>query len=141
MGEWAAFQVISSTLFHLTVRIAPVFSANLIHTMPTENLVDKRMCKFKNRGKDFMVCFNSLLKLFLSPLLKLYFANFAPSLKKMRERRVAECVELRKAQKVESILKRRNISSQPDEEPLSPDYDIDNEEVVVSLLSQRFMNP
>lgn len=51
----------------------------------------------------------------------------------MRERRAAECVELRKAQRVESILKRRNISSQPDEEPLSPEYTTDNQEVVALL--------
>uniref|UniRef100_A0A673HME4 Importin subunit alpha n=1 Tax=Sinocyclocheilus rhinocerous TaxID=307959 RepID=A0A673HME4_9TELE len=46
--------------------------------MPTENLTDKRMSKFKNKGKE-------------------------PT--------VSCCVELRKAQRVESILKRRNISS------------------------------
>lgn len=51
----------------------------------------------------------------------------------MRERRVAECVELRKAQRVESILKRRNISSQADEEPLSPEYNTDNQQVVALL--------
>ncbi|MCJ8742475.1 hypothetical protein PDJAM_G00082510 [Pangasius djambal] len=82
---------------------------NLIHTMPTENLVDKRMCKFKNRGKDSM---------------------------KLRERRVAECVELRKAQRVESILKRRNISSQPDEEPLSPEYNTDNQQVISATIQE-----
>lgn len=51
----------------------------------------------------------------------------------MRERRVAECVELRKAQRVESILKKRNITSQADDEPLSPEYNTDNQQVVASL--------
>lgn len=46
---------------------------------------------------------------------------------------MAECVELRKAQRVESILKRRNISSQPDDEPLSPEYNTDNQVVVDSF--------
>lgn len=47
----------------------------------------------------------------------------------MRDRRIAECVELRKAHRVESILKRRNISSLGDEEPLSPEFNTDNEQV------------
>ncbi|XP_017345396.1 importin subunit alpha-8 [Ictalurus punctatus] len=81
--------------------------------MPTENLVDKRMCKFKNRGKDSM---------------------------KMRERRIAECVELRKAQRVESILKRRNISSQPDEELLSPEYNTENQQVISATIEEIVAN-
>uniref|UniRef100_A0A665TLP8 Importin subunit alpha n=1 Tax=Echeneis naucrates TaxID=173247 RepID=A0A665TLP8_ECHNA len=56
-----------------------------------------RLSKFKNKGKD-------------------------PA--KLREKRITECVELRKAHKNESFLKRRNItlSSLPDEEALSPEY-------------------
>lgn len=50
----------------------------------------------------------------------------------MRDRRIAECVELRKAHKVEGIMKRRNISSVGDEEPLSPEYNTDNKQVFVN---------
>ncbi|XP_038146597.1 importin subunit alpha-8 [Cyprinodon tularosa] len=66
--------------------------------MPTNNVVDQRISKFKNKGKD---------------------------LAKLREKRISECVELRKAQKNENFLKRRNItlSSLPDEEALSPEND------------------
>ncbi|XP_060764836.1 importin subunit alpha-8 [Neoarius graeffei] len=81
--------------------------------MPPEDLVDKRMSKFKNRGKDSM---------------------------KMRERRVAECVELRKAHRVESILKRRNISSPPNEEHLSPEYDTDNQQVTSATIQEIIGN-
>ncbi|KAM9856958.1 importin subunit alpha-8 [Aulostomus maculatus] len=65
--------------------------------MPTKNVTDERLSKFKNKGKD-------------------------PA--KLREKRISECVELRKAHKNENFLKRRNItrSSVPDEEALSPDY-------------------
>uniref|UniRef100_A0A665TM42 Importin subunit alpha n=1 Tax=Echeneis naucrates TaxID=173247 RepID=A0A665TM42_ECHNA len=65
--------------------------------MPTKNMTDERLSKFKNKGKD-------------------------PA--KLREKRITECVELRKAHKNESFLKRRNItlSSLPDEEALSPEY-------------------
>ncbi|XP_054599537.1 importin subunit alpha-8 isoform X2 [Nothobranchius furzeri] len=61
--------------------------------MPT-NATKERVSKFKNRGKD-------------------------PAL---REKRIAECVALRKAQKNEGFLKRRSItlSSLPDEDALSP---------------------
>ncbi|XP_075871370.1 importin subunit alpha-8 [Nelusetta ayraudi] len=65
--------------------------------MPTKNVTDKRLSKFKNHGKD-------------------------PA--KLRDKRISECVELRKANKDDSFLKRRNItlSSLPDEDALSPDY-------------------
>ncbi|XP_034454686.1 importin subunit alpha-8 [Hippoglossus hippoglossus] len=71
--------------------------------MPTKNVVDERISKFKNKGKD-------------------------PA--KLREKRISVCVELRKAHKDESFLKRRNItlSSLPDEEAISPDY-ISNDKV------------
>ncbi|XP_014825833.1 PREDICTED: importin subunit alpha-1-like [Poecilia mexicana] len=64
--------------------------------MSTRDVVKKRVSRFKNKGKD---------------------------LAKLREKRVSECVELRKAQKNESFLKRRNIilSSLPDEEAFSPE--------------------
>ncbi|KAM6939892.1 importin subunit alpha-8 [Xenentodon cancila] len=67
--------------------------------MPTKNAADERITKFKNKGKD---------------------------VSKLREKRISECVELRKAQKHESFLKRRNItlSSLPDEDALSPDDNV-----------------
>ncbi|KAK1885731.1 Importin subunit alpha-5 [Dissostichus eleginoides] len=67
--------------------------------MPTKNVVDERISKFKNKGKD-------------------------PA--KLREKRISACVELRKANKDENFLKRRNISVD-----LSSDY-ISNE-MVASL--------
>uniref|UniRef100_A0A8C1GMF7 Importin subunit alpha n=2 Tax=Cyprinus carpio TaxID=7962 RepID=A0A8C1GMF7_CYPCA len=81
--------------------------------MPTENLSDKRMSKFKNKGKE-------------------------PT--KMRDRRIAECVELRKAHKVEGIMKRRNISSVGDEEPLSPEYNTDNKQVISEAIQEIVAN-
>ncbi|XP_076876214.1 importin subunit alpha-8 [Brachyhypopomus gauderio] len=81
--------------------------------MPTENVTDKRMSKFKNKGKE-------------------------PT--KMRERRVAECVELRKAQRVESIMKKRNISSRPDEEPLSPEYNTDDQTAISATIQEIIAN-
>ncbi|XP_049899247.1 importin subunit alpha-8 [Epinephelus moara] len=71
--------------------------------MPTKNVTTERISKFKNNGKD-------------------------PA--KLREKRITVSVELRKAHKDESFLKRRNItlSSLPDEEALSPTY-ISNEMV------------
>ncbi|KAI2659821.1 Importin subunit alpha-5 [Labeo rohita] len=80
--------------------------------MPTENLSDKRMSKFKNKGKE-------------------------PT--KMRDRRIAECVELRKAHRVESILKKRNISL-GDEEPLSPEYNTDNAQVITATIQEIVAN-
>uniref|UniRef100_A0A3Q2EG62 Importin subunit alpha n=1 Tax=Cyprinodon variegatus TaxID=28743 RepID=A0A3Q2EG62_CYPVA len=73
-------------------------SSDTAANMPTNNVVDQRISKFKNKGKD---------------------------LAKLREKRISECVELRKAQKNENFLKRRNItlSSLPDEEALSPEND------------------
>uniref|UniRef100_A0A6Q2Y462 Importin subunit alpha n=1 Tax=Esox lucius TaxID=8010 RepID=A0A6Q2Y462_ESOLU len=52
-----------------------------------------------------------------------------------------ECVELRKAAKNENFLKRRNISTLPDDESmLSPEFSNDNHEVMAILLS-RERNP
>uniref|UniRef100_A0A8D3BK89 Importin subunit alpha n=1 Tax=Scophthalmus maximus TaxID=52904 RepID=A0A8D3BK89_SCOMX len=81
--------------------------------MPTKNVTDERITKFKNKGKD-------------------------PA--KLREKRISECVELRKAHKNESFLKRRNLtlSSLPDEEALSPDY-ISNDRVGFSEINS--LNP
>ncbi|XP_012722460.2 importin subunit alpha-8 [Fundulus heteroclitus] len=65
--------------------------------MPTTSIGgDERISKFKNKGKD---------------------------LAKLREKRITECVELRKAQKEENFFKRRNISlsSLPEDEALSPE--------------------
>ncbi|XP_061535530.1 importin subunit alpha-8 [Phycodurus eques] len=65
--------------------------------MPTKNTPKERINRFKNKGKD---------------------------LTKLRENRFLECVELRKAQKNENLMKRRHItlSSLPDDDPLSPTY-------------------
>ncbi|XP_053713361.1 importin subunit alpha-1-like isoform X2 [Synchiropus splendidus] len=65
--------------------------------MPTRNITGERLSKFKNKGKG-------------------------PA--KLRDKRISECVELRKAHKDENLLKRRNIklSSFPDEEALSPEF-------------------
>ncbi|XP_048850836.1 importin subunit alpha-8 isoform X1 [Brienomyrus brachyistius] len=81
--------------------------------MPTANVTDARMTKFKNKGKE-------------------------PS--KLRERRIAVCVELRKAQRSESILKKRNISSLPDDEALSPEYATDNKEVISAAIEEIICN-
>uniref|UniRef100_A0A3B3ZF73 IBB domain-containing protein n=1 Tax=Periophthalmus magnuspinnatus TaxID=409849 RepID=A0A3B3ZF73_9GOBI len=64
--------------------------------MPTKNVTDERLAKFKNKGKD-------------------------PA--KLREKRITVNVELRKAHKDENFMKRRHItlSSLPDEEALSPE--------------------
>uniref|UniRef100_A0AAY4A7D8 Importin subunit alpha n=2 Tax=Denticeps clupeoides TaxID=299321 RepID=A0AAY4A7D8_9TELE len=81
--------------------------------MPTKVMTDERMSRFKNKGKE-------------------------PS--KLRERRIAECVELRKAQRVESILKRRNISTLSEEEALSPEYNTDNHEAVSAAIEEIIAN-
>lgn len=59
-------------------------------------------------------------------------------LQKLREKRITECVELRKAHKNENFLKRRNItlSSLPDEDPLSPDFN--SKEPVSPEISANF---
>ncbi|XP_034148871.1 importin subunit alpha-8 [Esox lucius] len=78
--------------------------------MPTKNVTDDRLNKFKNKGKE-------------------------PS--KLRERRIAECVELRKAAKNENFLKRRNISTLPDDESmLSPEFSNDNHEVTLTTIEE-----
>uniref|UniRef100_A0A4W5KM68 Karyopherin alpha 7 (importin alpha 8) n=1 Tax=Hucho hucho TaxID=62062 RepID=A0A4W5KM68_9TELE len=76
--------------------------------MPTKNATDDRLNKFKNKGKE-------------------------PSL---RERRIAECVELRKAAKNENFLKRRNISTLPEDALLSPDFNTDNHEVTLTTIEE-----
>ncbi|XP_008315736.1 importin subunit alpha-8 [Cynoglossus semilaevis] len=65
--------------------------------MPTKNVTEERLSKFKNKGKD-------------------------PA--KLREKRITDCVELRKAQKLNNLIKRRNVtlSSLPDEDALSPEF-------------------
>ncbi|XP_029555151.1 importin subunit alpha-8 [Salmo trutta] len=74
--------------------------------MPTTNATDDRLNKFKNKGKE-------------------------PS--KLRERRIAECVELRKAAKNENFLKRRNISTLAEDAVQSPEFNTDNEVTVTTI--------
>lgn len=102
--------------------------------MPTENLSDKRMSKFKNKGKEPTVSCASIIFSFFH-YSNFHLLIFTPylCLQKMRDRRVAECVELRKAQRVEGIMKRRNITSLGDEEPLSPEFNTDNEQVFTDI--------
>lgn len=89
-------------------------------TMPTKIVGDERLSKFKNKGKDLSVswCF-SFQNWSIIYFMKLHILHR----QKLRERRIAECVELRKAHKNENFLKRRNItlSSLPDEDALSSD--------------------
>ncbi|XP_037545665.1 importin subunit alpha-8 [Nematolebias whitei] len=82
--------------------------------MSSKKAADERISKFKNKGK--------------------YPA-------KLREKRISECVELRKAHKNENLLKRRRItlSSLPDEEALSPHGDsvgFGVEEIITAVKSQ-----
>ncbi|MBN3306918.1 IMA5 protein, partial [Amia calva] len=74
--------------------------------MPTKNEGDERLTKFKNKGKD-------------------------PA--KLRRNRIEATVELRKAQRNENILKRRHISSLPEDNPLSPELRGDGKEVISAL--------
>lgn len=97
--------------------------------MPTKNVTDERLSKFKNKGKDPAVSWRVIIYLFSSKGIHLNNFNNTTCLhlellQKLREKRISECVELRKAHKNENFLKRRNItlSSLPDEEALSPDY-------------------
>uniref|UniRef100_A0A8C5BXU7 Importin subunit alpha n=1 Tax=Gadus morhua TaxID=8049 RepID=A0A8C5BXU7_GADMO len=63
------------------------------------------------------------------------FKNKGKDPLKLREKRISECVELRKSQKNESFMKRRNItlSSLPDEEALSPEDIFRNEGRALSI--------
>nr|XP_057945591.1 importin subunit alpha-8 isoform X2 [Doryrhamphus excisus] len=76
--------------------------------MPTKDVTKERLGKYKNKGKD-------------------------PA--KLQEKRVSECVELRKAKKNENLMKRRHItlSSLPDEETLSPTYIPDDKVPTLSI--------
>ncbi|XP_054634777.1 LOW QUALITY PROTEIN: importin subunit alpha-8 [Dunckerocampus dactyliophorus] len=76
--------------------------------MPTKDVTKERLGKYKNKGKD-------------------------PA--KLRDRRVSECVELRKAKKNENFMKRRQItlSSLPDEEALSPTFISDDKVPTLSI--------
>uniref|UniRef100_A0A8C7KEE8 Importin subunit alpha n=1 Tax=Oncorhynchus kisutch TaxID=8019 RepID=A0A8C7KEE8_ONCKI len=76
--------------------------------MPTTSTTDDRLSKFKNKGKE-------------------------PSL---RERRIAECVELRKAAKNENFLKRRNITTLPEDADQSPELNTDNHEVTAITIEE-----
>ncbi|XP_061106298.1 importin subunit alpha-8 isoform X2 [Conger conger] len=76
--------------------------------MPTTNVAEERMTKFKNKGKE-------------------------PT--KLRERRIAVCVELRKNHRNESIMKKRNIST-PDEVELNSD----NLEVISATIEDIISN-
>ncbi|XP_035617923.1 importin subunit alpha-8 isoform X2 [Oncorhynchus keta] len=77
--------------------------------MPTTSATDDRLSKFKNKGKE-------------------------PS--KLRERRIAECVELRKAAKNENFLKRRNITTLPGDADQSPELNNDNHEVTAITIEE-----
>lgn len=90
-------------------------------TMPTKNVNEERLSKFKNKGKDPAVSLmGSKFPLSLCSAEK--FRN-ADALQKLRERRITVSLELRKAHKSENLLKRRNItlSSLPEEDALSPE--------------------
>ncbi|KAJ8347822.1 hypothetical protein SKAU_G00264110 [Synaphobranchus kaupii] len=78
--------------------------------MPTTNVAEERMNKFKNKGKE-------------------------PS--RLRERRIAVCVKLRKEQRTENILKKRNISS---DEVLSTEYKTENPEVILATIEDIISN-
>lgn len=80
--------------------------------------------RYKTHGflQCYLLCSMLLVKQLLASFIRL---NFVCSSQKLRERRIAVSVELRKAQRSESILKKRNISCLPDE----VEFNTDNQEV------------
>ncbi|XP_057699540.1 importin subunit alpha-8 [Corythoichthys intestinalis] len=75
--------------------------------MPTKNTLEERVNRFKNKGKTL--------------------ATF-------REKRLSECVELRKAQKNENLMKRRQITpSLSDDDVLSPTFISDNKACTLTI--------
>ncbi|XP_039631958.1 importin subunit alpha-5-like [Polypterus senegalus] len=82
--------------------------------MPTKNESVERIKKFKNKGKD-------------------------PS--ELRKQRIEVSVELRKSQKNDQMMKRRNMSSLPDDEPLSPEQKKqENEKVSETTIEEIVRN-